>query len=70
VADRVEDLLESFIAQRLSQNRSAGEVARLLRREVGKTWTGKSINEISKRDVVDVISAVEQRGLLLLPTRP
>ena len=62
VADRVEDLLESFIAQRLSQNRSAGEVARLLRREVGKAWTGKSIHEIRKRDVVDVISAVEQRG--------
>jgi integrase len=62
VADRVEDLLESFIAQRLSQNRSAGEVARLLRREVGKAWSGKSIHEISKRDVVEVISAVEQRG--------
>ncbi len=62
VADRVEDLLESFITQRLSQNRSAGEVARLLRREVGQAWTGKSIHEISKRDVVDVISAVEQRG--------
>src|SRR5271166_4371130 len=62
VADRVEDLLESFIAQRLSQNRSAGEVARLLRREVGKAWTGKSIHEISKRDVVEVISAIEQRG--------
>ena len=62
VADRVEGLLESFIAQRLSQNRSAGEVARLLRREVGQAWTGKSIHEISKRDVVDVISAVEQRG--------
>ena len=62
VADRVEDLLESFIAQRLSQNRSAGEVARLLRREVGKAWTGRSIHEISKRDVVEVISAIEQRG--------
>jgi integrase len=62
VADRVEDLLESFIAQRLSQNRSAGEVAKLLRREAGKAWTGKSIHEISKRDVVEVISAVEQRG--------
>src|SRR5262250_44366 len=30
-ADRVEDLLETFIAQRLSQNRSAGEISRLLR---------------------------------------
>jgi len=38
VADRVEDLLETFIAQHLSQNRSGGEISRLLRREVGKTW--------------------------------
>jgi integrase len=62
VADRVEDLLESFIAQRLAQNRSAGEISRLLRREVGKPWAGRSIHEISKRDVVEVISAIEQRG--------
>jgi hypothetical protein len=62
VADRVEDLLETFIAQRLSQNRSGGEIARLLRREVGKTWTGRSIHEITKRDVVEVVTAIEQRG--------
>ena len=62
VADRVEDLLESFIAQHLSQNRSAGEVSRLLRRGIGKAWTSKSIHEITKRDVVEVISAIEQRG--------
>jgi hypothetical protein len=34
--DRVDDLLESFIAQRVSQNRSAAEISRLLRKEVGK----------------------------------
>jgi integrase len=62
VADRVEDLLETFIAQRLSQNRSGGEIARLLRREVGKTWAGRSIHEIAKRDVVEVVAAIEQRG--------
>src|SRR6476661_4495873 len=62
VADRVEDLLETFIAQRLSKNRSAAEVSRILRREIGKAWTGKSIHEITKRDVVEVISAIEQRG--------
>jgi integrase len=62
VADRVEDLLEAFIVQRLSQNRSAGEISRLLRREVGKPWAGRSIHEISKRDVVDVVAAIEQRG--------
>jgi integrase len=62
VADRVEELLEGFIAQRLSRNRSAGEISRLLRREIGSAWTGKSIHEITKRDVVEVISAIEQRG--------
>jgi integrase len=62
VADRVEDLLQSYIAQRLSQNRSAGEISRLLRREIGKAWTGKSIHDVTKRDVVEVVSAIEQRG--------
>src|SRR6516162_8039128 len=37
VADRVDDLLETFISQRLSQNRSGDEIARLLRREL-KAW--------------------------------
>ena len=62
VDDRVEDLLEKFIVQHLSQNRSAGEISRLLRREIGKPWCGRSIHEISKRDVIDVVSAIEQRG--------
>jgi integrase len=61
VADRVEDLLETFIEQRLSQNRSGAEIARLLRREIGRAWAGRSIHEIGKRDVVEVISAIEQR---------
>src|SRR5690349_1216020 len=48
VTDRVEDLLEGFIAQHLSVNRSGDEIARLLRREVGRGWAGKSIHEICK----------------------
>ena len=63
VTDRVEDLLETFIAQHLSQNRSGREISRLLRREVGKPWAGRSIHGIKKRDVVEVISAIEQRGV-------
>src|SRR5258706_3711624 len=62
VADQVEDLLEMFIAQRLSQNRSGGEISRLLRREVGKPWADRSIHEITKRDVVEVLAVIEQRG--------
>jgi integrase len=62
VADRVDDLLETFIAQQVSQNRSAAEISRLLRREIGKPWAGKSIHEISKRDVVEVVTGIVHRG--------
>src|SRR3954470_18817988 len=62
VTDRVEDLLETFIVQHLSQNRSGGEISRLLRREIGKPWNGRSIHQISKRDVIEAVSAIEQRG--------
>jgi integrase len=62
VADRVDELLEAYIIQHASQRRSGGEISRLLRREIGNTWGGKSIHEITKRDVVDVITAIEQRG--------
>lgn len=48
VGDRVDDLLKLYTTQRLSQNRSGVEMARLLRREVGKPWNGKSIHEITK----------------------
>src|SRR5437762_983243 len=60
VTDRVEDL--TFIEQRLSQNRSGSEIARLLRREISKPWAGRSIHDISKRDVVEVVSGIEERG--------
>src|SRR4029450_2286191 len=46
IADRVEDLLETFISQHLSQKRSGDEIARLLRREMAKPWAGRSIHEI------------------------
>ena len=35
VTDRVADVLETYIAQHVSANRSAAEISRLLRREVG-----------------------------------
>ena len=57
-SDRVEELLETFIGQRLYRNRSGPE----LRRELGAAWKGKSIHEIGKRDVVDLVGAIEQRG--------
>jgi hypothetical protein len=63
VADGVGDLLEAFIAQHVSQNRSAREISRLLRREMGSAWGNRSVHEIKKRDVIEVVSAIEHRGV-------
>jgi hypothetical protein len=59
--DRVEDLLEAYIAQHVSQYRSARATSQMLRRELA-SWSNRSIHEISKRDIIEVIGAVEQRG--------
>ena len=62
VTDRFDVLLEEFIAQRLAQKRSGSEIARILRREFGSKWAGTGVHVIKKRDVVDVVTAIEQRG--------
>jgi integrase len=61
-ADCVSDLLESFITQYVSQRRSAAELSRLLRREVGAAWGNRSIHEITKRNVIELVTAIVQRG--------
>ena len=60
--DRVADLLERFIAQRLAQNRSGGGARQAASPRDGKGLGGQKLHEIAKRDVVKVISAIEQRG--------
>jgi integrase len=62
VADRVDDLLEAYIVQHVSRRRSGGEISRLLQREIGKAWGSRSIHQVTKRNVVEVIAAIEQRG--------
>lgn len=60
--DRIEDVVDAFDQQRLSANRSRKEVKQLLDRVVVATWRGRSVHEISKQDVVTLISDVERRG--------
>jgi integrase len=62
VTDRVGDVLETYIAQHVSSNRSAAEISRLLRRQVGNVWGHRSIHDISKRDIVELVSGIDQRG--------
>ena len=62
VTDRVDDLVELFIGEHVSKNRSVREISRLLRREVIPKWGMRSVHEISKRQVIDLVSEVTARG--------
>jgi integrase len=60
--DRVEDVMDLYDRQRLGANRSRKEIRQLLDRTVAATWRGRSVHEISKQDVVSLISDIERRG--------
>jgi len=62
VVDRVDGLVESFIVDRLSGLRSGPLVAKRLRTDVLPRWGTKSIHEIKRRDIIDLVSEVAQRG--------
>src|SRR5688572_32298775 len=42
VADRVDDLVDAFIKQHVSKRRSAGEISRILKREIVGRWAPRS----------------------------
>jgi integrase len=62
VADRVDDLIELYISERVSKNRSARQISRLLRRELISKWGSRSVHEIGKREIVDLVHQVAGRG--------
>ena len=56
VVDRVDDLVETFIREHVDKIGTSRKIAGLLRRDVIPYWGAKSIHEIKKRDVSDLIS--------------
>ncbi len=62
VADKVGDLIEAYVSEHLSKNRSGAEVASLLRREVAVHWAARSVHEVKKREIIEVVMRVMARG--------
>jgi len=60
VVDRVDDLIEAFIAEHLAKLRSGAKVSQMLRREVLPRWKGRSVHDIKRRDISDLV--LEGRG--------
>jgi integrase len=63
VVDRIDDLVEAFIADHVSKLRSGGELSRLLRRELILRWGAGSVHDIKRRDISDLVfEAAVERG--------
>jgi hypothetical protein len=62
VVDGVDDLVETFIRERVSPIRTAKKISNLLRRDVLSHWGTKSIHEIKKRDVIELVNEISQRN--------
>ena len=61
VVDRVDDLVETFIHEHVAKIGTNRRITSLLRRDVIPYWGAKSIHEIKKRDVSDLVSLIAQR---------
>jgi len=62
VVDRVDDLVETFIGEHVSKARTARTLSNLLRRDVIPYWGARSIHDIKKRDVIELVGKISQRN--------
>ena len=60
--DQFQSVVEQFLKRHASRNRRADDVAAMFRREVLAAWGGRKIHDISKRDVIEVLAGIVDRG--------
>src|SRR3954447_17776726 len=68
-SEQVADLVTEFLDRHAAQNRSAAETTRIMRREVLPYLGGKTIAEVSKRDVIALLDRVRERGSPIMANR-
>jgi hypothetical protein len=60
--DTVTEIVALYAKQHLCKRRSGRELTRILQRELVERWGSRSVHEISKRDIIDLITAVVDRS--------
>ena len=55
-------MIDLFIAEHVSKTRSAREISRLLRREIIPSWGTRSVHELGRRQVIDLVGEIAARG--------
>jgi integrase len=60
--DTVAEIVAFYAKQHLSKRRSGPVMTQILQRELVERWGSRSVHEVSKRDIIDLITAVVDRG--------
>lgn len=60
--DTVREVIKLFMKRHARHNRRADDVAAMFQREVMEKWGNRPIQSISKRDVIEVLDAIVDRG--------
>lgn len=60
--DKFANVLDLFLKRHASHNRRADDVAAMFRREVMAKWGERDIHDIGKRDVIDILDGIVDRG--------
>jgi integrase len=68
-SDRFSDIAKTFLEKHASQNRTASETKRIIRRYVLPKWQSRSIHGIEKRDIIELIDAIDARGTPVMANR-
>ncbi len=68
-SDRFSDVANDFLEKHASQNRTVQETERIIRQNVLPKWGSRSIHQISKRDVNDMLDSVIARGSPVMANR-
>ena len=67
--DSFEAVAAQWLQRDQAQNRSHGEVKRVIERDVLPEWEGRRITTIARRDVIDLIDGIADRGALTYARR-
>lgn len=67
--DRVTDVFQEFLDKHAVNNNTGDEVERAFRQDVEPVWKARTIHQITRKDVIQLIEKVEQRGSPVMAKR-
>ena len=67
--DTVRAAVEEWLRRDQADNRTVGEVRRIMEREILPAWGGRALRDVRKRDILDLLDGIADRGARIAANR-